>query len=207
MEEELYSAVEETLESKGVLSNIRAQLRAAVFEAILDVEGNDEPAARERLRAVPHGDVALELVTDFLATCGLERALCVLLPEAGLTGAVDRSRLRAKMGLRDDDKRGLPVLCALLDRPKKNDKRDEDYEEDDFEVEDDAAAVAGDLAGGRRPHDDDDVVSDLDLADDLSLNSLDHVNEHIDFSAHIATVEGSHVLDHQGDLVEPVDAP
>lgn len=37
-EEELYAAVEETLERKGVLSAIRAQLRAAVFEAILDVE-------------------------------------------------------------------------------------------------------------------------------------------------------------------------
>jgi len=34
----LYVAVEETLESKGVLSMIRAQLRAAVFEAIIDAE-------------------------------------------------------------------------------------------------------------------------------------------------------------------------
>ena len=37
-EEELYVAVEETLESKGVLSMIRAQLRSAVFEAIIDAE-------------------------------------------------------------------------------------------------------------------------------------------------------------------------
>ena len=37
-EEELYVAVEETLESKGTLSVLRAQLRSAVFEAIINVE-------------------------------------------------------------------------------------------------------------------------------------------------------------------------
>lgn len=119
-EEQLQAAVEETLENRGVLRSIRAQLRAAVFDAMLDVEPEQpqQESAQQRMRQEPHGDVALELVTDFLASCGLERSLCVLVPEAGLqkTGSVDRRKLRSKMGLDGDGGHSTPVLCQLLQR-------------------------------------------------------------------------------------------
>lgn len=119
-EQRLQAAVEESLESRGVLGSIRAQLRAAVLDAMLDVDSKQqrEETVRQRLRHVPHGDVALELVTDFLASCGLDKSLCVLVPEAGLDpGGVDRSKLRGKMGLGDEsEEAATPVLCQLLQR-------------------------------------------------------------------------------------------
>lgn len=139
-EEELYSAVEEALESKGVLGTIRAQLRAAVLEAVMEA---DPAPPRDRVRVVPHGELALDLVTDFLSRCELRRALCVLMPEAG-AAPVDSRKLRERLGLAPGDG---PVLCDLL-------------------------ATKGD--------------------DD-------------DFSAHLDSVEGPHVLDDEGDVVEAVD--
>lgn len=130
----------------------------------------------ERLRKLPHGDVALELVVDFMASCGLHRSLCVLVPEAGLSeDVVDRKRLREKMGLMSSQ--NGPVLCDLLTQLEAvscakgiHTKTDEDYDEEGFEEEDDDAAVSGENRRSRdRSNDEtDDIVSELDCEDLLN---------------------------------------
>lgn len=131
----------------------------------------------ERLRKLPHGNIALELVIDFMASCGLQRSLCVLVPEAGLSeDDVDRKRLREKMGLMSSQ--NGPVLCDLLTQLEAvsctkgggHTKTEEEYDEEDFEEEEDDAAVSGE---NRRPRDlsndeTDDIVSELDCEELLN---------------------------------------
>ncbi|KAJ1453359.1 hypothetical protein M885DRAFT_281869 [Pelagophyceae sp. CCMP2097] len=113
-EGELYAAVEATLEKKGVLSLIRAQLRAAVFEAVIDANGVPETeVCRERLASTRDSDLGLEIIADFLTQMELKRTLCVYAPEAGLSTNFDEKRaseLRTKLGLVDD----APVLLQLI---------------------------------------------------------------------------------------------
>lgn len=125
-------------------SSSQAQLRAAVFHVLHEHEPDEElTGAAHRLEGFgPDGQVALELVLDFLAVLQLEHSLAVLTAEASVDDE-RRSRLDANnwleaLGLRA--KGGSPLLIQLLQlkqQPRNQKADDEPYESDRFGSRDD----------------------------------------------------------------------
>jgi hypothetical protein len=116
--DELTSIVTSTLEARGVLNKIRAELRANVFSAIQEQQGAPDSApntALETLQRSGHGQVAAKLMHELLLSCNLDYSLAVLLPEAGLTDLElpDRQALAGSLGL---DAAGEEPLLAQLVR-------------------------------------------------------------------------------------------
>ncbi|CAG0888925.1 unnamed protein product [Darwinula stevensoni] len=118
---ELRDLISHALESNGVLSKIRAQLRASVFLAL------DHQA--DLKKKIPLGNLALEdfwqtsagplvlsLVREFLEYFQLEFTLSVLDPEARSNGTdkafLSRERLSQQLHL--DSKKREPLLCQVL---------------------------------------------------------------------------------------------
>ena len=100
--EALTSIVSATLEARGVLGKIRAELRANVFSAIHEQQAPNEPVspALALVQQDPAGALALQLVQDLLSSCALDYTASVLLPEAGMAeAAVDRQTLCAPPAL------------------------------------------------------------------------------------------------------------
>ena len=68
--EELKDLVIQTLDTNGILDKIRAQLRANVFRSIetQDTKGSaeDGPSEIESMMATDEGQMAVELMRDFL---------------------------------------------------------------------------------------------------------------------------------------------
>ena len=124
MEQKLYKAVECKLEQSGVMAALKAQLRADIFAAMVEPSPGEQASTAERCRKLPHGNEALGLVVDYLASVGLTRVLCVLAPDVGLTMSActrikvlapqTRSKLRDDVGLPAVPSK-IPLLCELLE--------------------------------------------------------------------------------------------
>jgi hypothetical protein len=124
MEQKLYRAVECRLEESGVMSALKAQLRADIFAAMVEPSPNEQASTAERCRKLPRGNEALGLVVDYLASLGLTRVLCVLAPDVGLSdesvhpdkvlAPATRSKLRDDVGLPAVPSK-IPLLCELLE--------------------------------------------------------------------------------------------
>ena len=124
MEQKLYKAVECRLEESGVMSALKAQLRADIFAAMVEPSPNEQASTAERCRKLPRGNEALGLVVDYLASLGLTRVLCVLAPDVGLSdesvhpdrvlAPETRSKLRDDVGLPAVPSK-IPLLCELLE--------------------------------------------------------------------------------------------
>ena len=77
---EVTALVYQTLNSHGVLSNVRAQLRAAVFTTVIEqerkrgIEGASAGAIRGLVETT-NGALAVQLMTDFMVSLGLESTL------------------------------------------------------------------------------------------------------------------------------------
>lgn len=85
-------AVAQTLEKQGVISQLKAQLRAQVFLAIDEYEGTGSAtglasktsnAARKQLLGHPDGELVIQLVLDLLDTCNFAFTKQVFEPELG----------------------------------------------------------------------------------------------------------------------------
>ena len=124
MEQKLYKAVECRLEESGVMSALKAQLRADIFAAMVEPSPGEQASTAERCRKLPRGNEALGLVVDYLASVGLSRVLCVLAPDVGLSdesvhpdnvlASATRSKLRDDVGLPAVPSK-IPLLCELLE--------------------------------------------------------------------------------------------
>lgn len=116
---ELRDLLINTLESNGVLSKIKAELRASVFLALEEQERaeNKPSLVNERLRQFlnsKEGRLVAGLVTDFLQHFHLDFTLAVLQPEASLPSTPDdRAHLAGELGLLEADKGG-PLLLELI---------------------------------------------------------------------------------------------
>ena len=104
MEAELSGIVLQTLEARGVLGKIRAELRANVFSAIHEQRGIASDRPNPSLAALRANDgagrVAAGLLRELLRSCELDYSAAVLLPEAGIAeGPTDRASLAAELGL------------------------------------------------------------------------------------------------------------
>uniref|UniRef100_A0A8D8RXF3 FGFR1 oncogene partner n=2 Tax=Cacopsylla melanoneura TaxID=428564 RepID=A0A8D8RXF3_9HEMI len=121
---QLRDLVAQTLESKGVLSKLRAELRANVFLAL---EGNEK--FKEQLREnkiisdllkTEEGLLALHIVKEFLEFCDLKFTQTVLESEIG-----DQLNLKGQQDLIHDLKikqpnQSVPVLCQLVKAHQNN---------------------------------------------------------------------------------------
>ncbi|XP_072994157.1 protein TONNEAU 1a-like [Typha latifolia] len=104
---DLKTLVTQSLEKKGVLAKIRAELRASLFEAIEDedrVVGNEEGSApallgncndrAKQLHASPSGRLLTALICEYLEWAQLGHTLKVYLPECNLPKDFWKNELR-----------------------------------------------------------------------------------------------------------------
>mmetsp|Transcript_12588 Transcript_12588/g.30905 ORF Transcript_12588/g.30905 Transcript_12588/m.30905 type:complete len:398 (-) Transcript_12588:382-1575(-) len=114
--DELKELVKASLAQTGVLSNIKAQLRAAVFKVVNADEGEPPkpPSGKAaELLATSEGALAADLVREFLEYYELQSSLAVLVPEANLDDSFPgRGALADRLGLGDKENR--PLLVELL---------------------------------------------------------------------------------------------
>jgi len=89
--ETLVSAVRHTLETKGVLSRLRADLRLAVFSAIDEKERelgvHLASTVGDALRASPDLRLLVAIISEFCDTCGLKGTRSLLQAESGLVSS------------------------------------------------------------------------------------------------------------------------
>ena len=71
-----------SLERKGVLSKLKAELRAHVFEAVQQ-QGGDLPEKGRPFRDLPQGKLLAGLVLEYLEWAGMDYAKRVFAAESG----------------------------------------------------------------------------------------------------------------------------
>lgn len=111
---ELRDLLFETLEKRGVINRIKAELRASVYLALDEQEGIrpfERPAEQSDVLATEEGRLAASLVHDFLHSCNLKFTLSVLEPEAQVAEPLSRDDLCSRLGL---VQRKGPLLLQLL---------------------------------------------------------------------------------------------
>lgn len=118
----LKQIVSQTLEAKGVLGTIRAQLRAAVFTALDDQEKkagvhleNPRVAA---LNSSPHGRLLNALLHEYFEFFDLDNTLSVFIPETSYNVAAyeGRAQLAKQLGIEpiQEAKQQTPLLLQIL---------------------------------------------------------------------------------------------
>lgn len=101
---ELRAAVTAALAERGVLDQIRANLRQHVFEALDTLTATTATARPARFEGTTEGKLFLDLFRDYLQHNGLHRTLSVLHVESGLdadglTATVDRAAVARRLQL------------------------------------------------------------------------------------------------------------
>ena len=117
---DLKSAVRDALERKGVISDIRARLRASVYHCL---EDKCTPPSANKSKDLY---ISTELVRDFLFSMNLSSTLAVFCQELGEASEIhsDREFIAGELGFsissRDDDVHGdsIPLLTLLLQQQK-----------------------------------------------------------------------------------------
>merc|ERR1719394_997127 len=108
--DELKQALVETLETCGVLGQVKAKVRAEIFAAL-----DDEHVPRPEL---PRENAVInELIREYLEFNGYHHTVSVLLPETGHPEErqFDRRFLASELHLQEDDRsKSLPLLYALV---------------------------------------------------------------------------------------------
>jgi lisH domain-containing protein FOPNL len=112
---DLKDALREALERRGVLDQLRANVRAEVFSAMEDTEDPPPEMSSENL-------VINELIRDYLAFNNYKHTLAVFSPEVGLPAEPLRRQYVAhqtRLPLNIGNRRGadLPLLYALTAKP------------------------------------------------------------------------------------------
>lgn len=104
--DDMKTVLKEALEERGVLSELRAKLRAEIFNSL-----NDKPYDRPKLSN--ENLIINELIREYLIFNNYTHALSVFLPEAGQPDRppFDRSYITKKLNIQEDNKsRELPLL-------------------------------------------------------------------------------------------------
>uniref|UniRef100_A0A3Q3W5X2 Centrosomal protein 20 n=1 Tax=Mola mola TaxID=94237 RepID=A0A3Q3W5X2_MOLML len=106
---ELKSAVKETLESRGVLSQLKARIRAEVFSALEDQREPRPPLSHENL-------LLNELIREYLEFNKYRYAASVLTAESGQPEVpLDRQFLADELKVTEDaSSKSVPLLYGLV---------------------------------------------------------------------------------------------
>ena len=107
---ELKNVLKDTLEEKGVLSQVRAKIRAEIFNAL-----NDKPVT---VPSLPSENMIInELIRDYMTFNNYHHALSVFIPESGQPkkSPYSRSTIAKKLKITEDQNtRELPLLYSLI---------------------------------------------------------------------------------------------
>ncbi|CEG48048.1 uncharacterized protein PHALS_05525 [Plasmopara halstedii] len=115
----LKDEITQVLTSQGVLSKLKAELRAAVFDAMHEREGSRKMIDGPRLSDFPKeiSTIALSLIVECLQFFHWKHALGVLLAETNTEKEQqDGSVLATKLGLSNYDSLTYPILFHLVQR-------------------------------------------------------------------------------------------
>ena len=95
---ELVNAVQRTLEKEGVLSDIRATLRASVLKALSRTKDSDSNSynnsKKDNIKAFIKRNeckLAIDVVRDLMVVLGLNESLCVFDAETGINTTITTS--------------------------------------------------------------------------------------------------------------------
>lgn len=108
--DELKSALRETLESRGVLNQLKAKIRSEIFSALDDSEVSKPRLSDENL-------LINELIREYLTFNGYQHTLSVFLPESGqpASPAFDRAFMARELQVAEDYKaRSVPLLYGIV---------------------------------------------------------------------------------------------
>ncbi len=107
---ELKNVLKDTLEEKGVLSQVRAKIRAEIFNAL-----NDKPMTAPDL---PNENLIInELIREYLIFNNYHHSLSVFIPESGQPKkpAYTRNFIAQKLKVVEDkNSRDLPLMYSLI---------------------------------------------------------------------------------------------
>ena len=108
--DDMKSVLKETLEERGILSELRAKLRAEIFNSL-----NDKPVERPKLSN--ENLIINELIREYLIFNNYTHALSVFLPESGQPerAAFDRGYITKRLGIQEDNRsKELPLLYGIV---------------------------------------------------------------------------------------------
>ena len=118
---EVINAVQQLLETEGVLQNIRAQLRASVISALNSKSSDRKISKANEFLATETGRASMLCVMDLLQKLNLRESLSVFEAEIGISHARLRMEIKADGMMdhfsSDDDE---PLLFDLLHRVTSN---------------------------------------------------------------------------------------
>ena len=112
----LKEIVQEALENQGVLGNIRAQLRAAVFSTIEDEESKSKMFSNQNIMRFAKSDklrLSAALFLDFLDTLSLDSTKAVFEPEVLVGNDISRKEIAEKVGISTYSE-DVPLIFNLL---------------------------------------------------------------------------------------------
>lgn len=117
-ETDLQAAVKEALERKGVLKDVRAQMRASVYNCL---EDRSVPLPEKKSRDLY---LASELVRDFLISMNLSSTLSVFCEEMGQPSEIlcDREFVAGEVGFslsskdKDHCNETIPLMISLVQK-------------------------------------------------------------------------------------------
>lgn len=126
---ELKDLIVQTLEANGLLSKIKAQLRASVFMAL---DENDKEANKDndfqnikvkKLLQTNEGRLAASLIRDFLECCNLDYTISVLDPELNSNIFWDKREKLCKTLNIYEENSDIPILSEYLKTQQSNTKK------------------------------------------------------------------------------------
>lgn len=116
---ELKDVLKETLEERGVLNEIRAKVRAEIFNSL-----NDQSKEKNKQKLLSNENLIInELIREYLIFNNYNHTLSVFLPETSqpVKPPFDRSYISKKIKvLEDKNSRELPLIYGLAFGTKKN---------------------------------------------------------------------------------------
>ena len=129
--DELKNLVIQTLETNGILGQLRAQLRSCVFKVIDNQDQIEKgqsgfhwenPNARKVMQTAT-GVICAELVKDFLEFYKLDYTLQIYLPEVNLNNqnCMSKEELSRKVGLSEPSAQ-KPLMAQLIEGFLSNDR-------------------------------------------------------------------------------------
>jgi hypothetical protein len=115
----LRNLVIQGLEAKGVLSKLRAQIRANVFQIILQQESGDSQSAFydenpiiQKVRNSEEGLLALELINDFFNYCKMDYTQNLFQNESNLKQPKTKSWAAKQLGIQPSGNESLLVTLV-----------------------------------------------------------------------------------------------
>jgi lisH domain-containing protein FOPNL len=113
---DLKQVIRQALENKGILQQIKAQIRAEVF---LSLEGNHatESMGREPVEKPPEIFLACELIRELLMSLNYKNSLAVFCEESGPTAEmlIQKEYLASELGLTlSKEDQNVPLLLLIV---------------------------------------------------------------------------------------------